>query len=209
MPRPGFSLLEVVVAVGILAILGATAVPTVVAYRDQQRIQQTAEDLTNLSLTFLTYKFPTNPFKYPRLLSHFSTQVLSTDLTSCAAPNRTYGQEGNAQTRWPVGAPYINKLIPLTGMELGIGVADNTVVRSTIPFGTGTTGTNSTVSNLHVSIPGVTYDDARALNDILDGQGDVDQVNRTNTRGAVRWTAVPDANNLVTVIYIIPAAKTC
>jgi type II secretory pathway pseudopilin PulG len=196
--RRGFSLFEAVISAAILAILGAAIVPSVVSYRTQLRLRDTANDLLEIGAAVQKYQLAANVGFYPGRLSHLSTEfVPGTDVTSC---NTTYTAAGTTVVRWRVGGPYITRLIPTTGLKFGVGVANNVLERSS-PSGT--------VGSLLLRIPQVDYEDAILLNDIIDGPLDIETVDRRNIDGAIRWPVIPSTTSTVSLLFVMPIAKTC
>lgn len=199
MTRRGFSLFEAVIAAAILAVIGAAIVPSVVAYKTQQRIQNTANDLLAIGAAVQKFELTANVGKYPGRLSHLSTQyVLLTDSTSCRT---TYNSAGATLAGWRVGGPYLDRVIPRTGLQLGVGVAIDTLHRSS---------NATTVGYLNLIIPGVAYEDALLLNNVVDGPADPETAGNLNLKGAIRWFVAPSApNNTVSLIFSMPIANTC
>lgn len=199
MTKRGFSLFEAVIAAAILALLGAAIVPSVVSYQNQKRLQDTANDLLAIGAAVQKFELIGNPGKYPGRLSHLSTEyVLSTDRTSCGT---TYSAAGATLAGWRVGGPYVDRVIPRTGLRLGVGVANDSLERSS---------NATTVGYLNLRIPGVGYEDALLLNNILDGPADPETVGLLNLKGAIRWFVAPSApTNTVSLIFSMPIGNTC
>lgn len=193
-----------VIAIAILAVLGAAIVPTATSYLDQNEIADTATQLTNLNTSINNFRKSTNVNKYPLRLSHLTTAILSTDTSSCSglAPSpstvSTYGP-GNAGAWLTEGPYYTPRLIGRNGFQLGIGTANDIMSR---------TSNNTTAGFLNITIPSIAFADAADLNTFMDGPGDLNQANRSNTTGAIQWGA-PSAADIVTVTYGVGVAKTC
>ncbi|MBA2686564.1 MAG: prepilin-type N-terminal cleavage/methylation domain-containing protein [Gemmatimonadaceae bacterium] len=199
-PRKGFSIFEAVVSAAILAILGAAILPAVASYRSQARVNQTATDLLQIGAAVQKFELTAFVGAYPGALSDLTTEFALTSSTSCVSPNRTYTAEGATLAKWRLGGPYLDKLIPQTGLLLGVGVANNTLERSSA---------NTSVGFLNLRIPGVAYEDALALNDVMDGQSDLETAGQLNLKGAIRWFVAPDASDNVSLLFAMPIGNRC
>ena len=187
----GFTITEVIVACAVLVILAAAVVPTVAGYLNRKRIKDTLATLEALGVAINS--FHTTVQNWPGRLSDLTTQIVATDRTACTAVTYTLA------SRWGSGGPFFDQAIPTSGFSLPIGVANDSLER--VP--------NSAAAGLlNIVIPNVRFQDAQAMNDITGGPGDLNQPDRSNNTGLVRWSA-PSADERVTVTYGIPVNKTC
>lgn len=185
-----------VVAITILIVLGAAIVPSSISYLAQERVASTAVRLDSLAVDIVLFRLAVTD--YPNRLRHLSEPIVNADSTACngIAPTTVVLYGGNA-AKWT--GPYSKQRFPPTGAQLGIGVANDQLVR---------TSNNTTAGFINITIPLVDFVDAVALNDYMDGQGDLNQANRTNTTGAIQW-GLPDAAEKVTVTFGVGAQKSC
>ncbi len=189
--RTAFTITEVVVSVGILTIMASLVVPAATGYLYRARIQADADMLD--SITAAKFAFTTAIDLYPGKLSHLGTQIVAGDASICnnVSPSTalvTYaaldaGQWNGSTNPTPPGhaGPYIGFPIPLTGLRLNIGTAQDQMRRTT---------NNTTAGFMQVVVPEVRYSDALALDAIVDGS-DKPGPNRTDTSGTVRWATTP------------------
>lgn len=196
--RSGFSLFETIVATGILAIIGAAILPSIAGYQKQQLIKQTAEELLTIGAAVQKFELNANVGAYPGKLSDLTNEINTGDATSCAS--RSYANEGGSVADWRVGGPYLNRVVPTTGLRLSIGVANNVLTRSS---------GNNIVGFLLLTVPNFEYEDAIALNDVVDGPGDVETVDLRNLKGAIRWYEVPSATSTVPLLFAMPVGARC
>lgn len=198
--KSGFSLTEVIIAVAVMAVLGAVVVPAITGYLDRSRVQKSAVVLNDLANALVNFR--TTVTDSPKRLSHLSTVIASADTTDCTGTSPTtfvaYGAT-NAP-KWTTAGPYYPKAISKTGFPLPIGIANDIVVR---------TSANTTAGFLKITIPNVGLSDANELNKLVDGPNDANAANQTNATGAVQWSTVPSSNLLVTVTYSVPVANSC
>lgn len=183
-------MLEMVVGMAILVILAAVVVPAVAEYKRDMDIQTTATTFNELSDSVKSFK--TVVTMYPGKLSQLSTKVAATvDLNGCGA---VFGATPAA--KWI--NPFWDVLITTQGFKLPIGTANDQLTRTT-PSGT--------AGFLQITVPNIPYDVALDLNADMDGPNDP-IIARSSTTGMIRY-GVPNASELVTLTYNIPAAKTC
>ncbi len=196
--RAGFSLFEAIIATGILAIIGAAILPSIAGNQQQRLTSQTADELLAIGAAVQKFELAANVGTYPGKLSDLTTEITVGDPTSC--PTRTYTAEAATVAKWRVGGPYLDRVVPTTGLQLSLGVANNALTRSS--------GVNL-VGSLLVTIPNVDYSDALRLNDVMDGPGDVVTVGLLNLKGAIRWTTAPGASGTVSVLFAMPVGARC
>ncbi len=196
--RAGFSLFEAVVATAILAIIGAAILPSIAGNQKQKLINQTAEELLAIGAAVQKFELNVNVGAYPGKLSDLTSEISTGDATSCAT--RTYANEAATVDKWRVGGPYLDRVVPTTGLQLSIGTANNLLTRSS---------SNNWVGFLLVTVPNFEYEDALAINDAMDGPGDVETVGLLNLKGAIRWYVAPSGTGTVSLLFAIPVAARC
>jgi prepilin-type N-terminal cleavage/methylation domain-containing protein len=198
--RRGFTILEIVIAVSVMAVLAALTIPTITRYLDQQEIDTTASTLSSLAAGVMQFQSVVSgtPFRITQL----ARNITSLDTTSCsgvgnALPRTTFTVATAA--KWANGGPFYNKATNPQGFPLPIGTANDTLFR---------TSNSSTPGFLQIRINPVRFQDAILLNDAIDGSTDVNQANRSNTTGAVQW-GLPSALETVVLTYNMPVPKGC
>lgn len=198
--RAGFTIMELVVAVSIMAILAALTIPSISRYVDDAGITSTASTLSDLAASIT--KFQSDISSSPFRLTQLARLVTANDTTSCsgvgsATPRTTFTAASAA--RWTRNGPYYTKALNVNGFPLPIGTAKDTIYRTSISTAPGF---------LQIQIPGVTFDDAMQLNTLVDGPGDPNQADRSNNSGAIQWSA-PINNDVVVLTYNIGVGKGC
>lgn len=187
--RRGFTLVEVIVALAVMLILAAVALPQMAGYLDQQRIQDTATLMATVrdALYGPSTSFRSNVGANAGRLSHLSTPLVNGDDNSCG--NNYNGGQRNS---WPNGGPYVNFVIdPTGGLRTPIGQADDLMTRIT----GGGTWLRINFNN------SVTLADAQALDLHVDGS-------LSATTGTVRWTAQA-GTDMATLHYYVAINSTC
>lgn len=175
--RSGFSLMEAVVALIITATLAAVVLPGLVRALDDARVQRGLDSLEAIASAILEYEDDINA--YPPNLFQLVTELQNGDDDSCG-DNLSNGE----RNRWD--GPYLDRIVPSTGVPVGVGVAAPTLIR--FP-----TGGNDAL--LVVVVNDVGEEDATALDARVDGDG--------MSAGTVLWTSV-EADGLVTLGWAIP-----
>lgn len=175
--HPGFTLIEVIVAVAVVLLLAAAVVPNLAGVLDRGRVDAAAESLQ--ALTDAMTEMRADNQDWPGRLSHLAWPITTSDKNICG---NTYanGKVGN----W--AGPYIDRTVPATGVPIGIGVARDSLVRQLVSGNDG---------YLIVEVTGVAEEDAIALNAKVDADNDAGG-------GTVRWTA--PSSTLVTLQYLRP-----
>ncbi|MGI8619673.1 MAG: hypothetical protein ACR2L6_11400 [Gemmatimonadaceae bacterium] len=199
--RSGFSVLEIVVSVSIVATLAVLIVPSVDALIDKVRMDLIEDTLREYedAIEKFRAKVGSNPGK----LSQLGTPITTADSDPCDP----YSSQDVAA--WPgtppAGGPYINQALPNGPFKIGtFGMAQNTLIRDPP-----TQGGVQRFHFLSYTITGVTRDDAISINERIDGSADLDPASPNNLTGTVQW-GNPDSQGFVTVTYrlIIPK-NTC
>jgi prepilin-type N-terminal cleavage/methylation domain-containing protein len=183
--RRGFSMLEVIALVAIMAILAAAVIPVTIGGVDSRAV--TAASVTLDSLRVGINRYQVEITEYPSRLSQLSDSVPVTpyDFDSCNLA--LAGDAARYQSR-PQGAPFFQRTISTTGgLPLGIGNIDDAIP------------TRTAATDMFLNIRNVRVIDGQALNDIIDGTAEVDIADGSNTAGNIRYP-VPSANGTYTVV---------
>jgi prepilin-type N-terminal cleavage/methylation domain-containing protein len=187
--KPGFTLIEIVVAATIILVLSGVIVPSLLEYLDQKRIEDTAALLAQVrdGITDKTdghfAKVAINPGRVSMLVNRPTANNAAIDDNSCAALV-TAAQ----QTAWDNNAPFVNFLIPRTGLPTPIGTAEDTLNR--VP-------NSANVGVSRIVFKTVDLTDVTALDTYVDG-GD------GAATGAIRWNVSP-----LVMFYVIPLNNKC
>lgn len=191
-----FTLVEVIVALAVMLILAAVAVPQLTGYLDQKRIEETAAQLAQVRDAL--YKSGAGNLAFYQTvgsnagyLDELTTPLVAGDLDSCQT---TFS---NAQrNNWPNGGPFLNYVITTGGMATPVGQADNLLTR-TPPNGGGGSGTLRITWTNNVSLG-----DAQALDLYVDG------VAGWNA-GTVQWTPQLGTSGVVSLHYFVVINGAC
>jgi prepilin-type N-terminal cleavage/methylation domain-containing protein len=175
--RRGFSLVEAVVALIIIATLAAVVTPGLVRAIDDARVQRGLESLETITTAILDYEDDIN--EYPPNLFQLVNELQPGDDDSCG--NNLSNGERN---RWD--GPYLDRIVPTGGVPVGVGTALPALIR--FP-----TGGNDAL--LLIVVNDVGEEDALALDRRVDGDG--------MAAGTVLWTPI-EADGLVTLGWAIP-----
>lgn len=191
--RWAFTLVEVIVALAVILILAAVAVPQLNGYLDQKRVEESGTLFAQLrdALYGPGTSFRTTVGANAGRLSQLSTPVGKGDDNSCGD-----AFTGGQTKGWDKGGPYINWVIdPAAGLRTPIGQAQDLMIR--VPTkGGGATGT------LRITFPNtVTLADAQALDVYVDGVLD-------GASGVVQWTKQA-GTDMATVWYDVLIDGTC
>lgn len=224
--RAGFTLVEVVVAAVILALLAAVTVPQIMDALDKKRVQDSYDILSeiqyaivNTAGTGFANVVRSNAASsitsfYPGKLTHLTEPILSGNVTlypnSCGAngvTGTTGGYTGgnaasgtSAQTTWTLGGPFLTRVVSATdGLALPIGQLQNTILRtitSTTAPPMGAAGA-TTPQYIRLRINSVDVNDQTQLDLLVDGTTGA-------TTGRVWYTA-----GGTTVDFVIVVANRC
>ena len=179
--RSGLTLIEIVVVIVVLLILAAAIAPSIMGSLDRERVSTAANTLQEI--TDAMSEMRKDNQDWPGRLSHLSSPITTSDKNVCGN-SYTSGKVGN----W--GGPYIDRVIPSTGLPVGIGTARDTVYRSAL---------SGQDALLTIEITSVQQDDALSLNTTVDNDGDV----AGRTTGTIQWSTT-SSEGLVTVLYYRP-----
>ena len=178
--RGAFTLVEVIVALAVVLILAAVAVPQLGGFLDQKRVEETATLMVEIRNALTS--FGTEVGDNAGRLSYLSTPIVNGDVDSCGD-----AYNGGERGGWPDGGPYVNFIIdPVAGLATPIGQVQNNLGRAT----TGTTRLRITWYNT-VALAG-----AQALDLYVDGV-------LNGTGGTVHWTPQV-GTDMATMYYDVP-----
>jgi prepilin-type N-terminal cleavage/methylation domain-containing protein len=187
----GFALVEVIVALAVLLILAAVALPQLAGYLDQKRIEATAEQLVIVrdALFKSGTGFSQVVGTHAGRLSHLVIPITSTDRSACNALYST--QERN---NWDDEGPYVNFVIDGTaGMATPIGMASNTLTRVVVA---------GQPTRLRITWPATSLTDATDLDTYVD-------VTAGWNAGTVQWTPQLGVDGVVQLTYDVVIDATC
>jgi prepilin-type N-terminal cleavage/methylation domain-containing protein len=189
--RRGFTLVEILVVVGLVVVLGAALLPMVTGGLDNARIRSSADTLAALSLGIHNPARNVGSFhrhvgRFPRALSQLTRQIVASEMDSCNVaytPAQLDAWEG----------PYVNRTIPPAGMPIPIGTVRDTMVWEGVadPASAGRVQVT-----LKILVSDVHLNDAQALGHYVDGFVD-------GAAGMIRWGA-ENSENLVILEYVVP-----
>lgn len=169
--RRGMTLMEVLIAIAILAIIAAVVIPTSAGQLRQGHSAALANQLTNLRQAIANYR--ENVGAYPASLAQLTTQPVAGDDDACGA--NLSNAELNA---WR--GPYVNQNI-VAAMPVGNALISTALIRTTV---SGTTG------DLQIEATGVDNDIALALEQQFDG-------NNNLAAGNITWTTASNGRLLL------------
>jgi prepilin-type N-terminal cleavage/methylation domain-containing protein len=191
-----FSLMEIIVALAILAILGATTLPTIKSGMDRAYVAETATRLQALRDGIYNPATGANAFfqvvgSYPGRLSQLSTAIVAQDATN--SPNSCGGSYPNgAVNKWIASGPFVKYTIePGVGLGTPMGRIDDVLIREPA---------NAAPGVLKMILPEAELDLVARLDlELNSGDG--------SGAGSVQWT--PSATNVTTMSFEIPVGNKC
>jgi prepilin-type N-terminal cleavage/methylation domain-containing protein len=187
--RPsGFTLVEIVVAIAIMAIMASVIAPSLIAFADRKRAETAAAMLEDVRVGLVgangfRAKVGKNAGKISQLTNRITAGNAAIDDDSC----------GNAykaadQTPWDGNAPFVPYMISRNGFATPIGTAEDTLNRNP--------NTNSAGVTV-VVFKNVDLRDVLLLDDVIDAGDGI-------AAGLVQWQASP-----LIMGYIIPVDNKC
>lgn len=152
--RRGFTVIEILIGIIIIAIMSAVAIPAVMGRIRDAQTSSLSQSLFSLSLAIFEYKKAVTA--YPSQLVLLAKQPQSTDLDICGATLAT----GNKYNNWR--GPYVSRELVSGGVGIGDARIVNTLRYTTTPPGT-------TPTTLYIDVSGVETQTATDMEAQFDG----------------------------------------
>jgi len=192
----GFTLIEVVVALVIVLVLAAVALPQLNGYLQQKRVDATVQQLNTIAAALTQFNVDLGNNTNAGRLSELSTPIISGNSNYSTGTDDSCGGTFTATqvTNWNNNGPFLSFLVDRdSGMVTPIGLARDSLTR--IP-------NSGNVGVLRINfINTVALEDADLLDEALNaGDG--------NAAGSVLWN-LPAVNGLVTMFFTIPVNNDC
>ena len=185
MGRSGFTFIELIVALAIMSMIAAAVTPVIFSTLDKARISTAAAALTGISDAIDA--FEDNVKEHPGTLAQLVEPIAVSQRNVCGNDYKT-GQGKGGTDEWL--GPYMDRAVPTTGIPIGVGRAENQLVRQ---------GESNKAGYLVVNVTGVSVDDLSALDLDLDGLDGPQS-------GSVRWDD-PGTASTVTLHYYKPSPR--
>lgn len=166
----GFSLAEIVVALGIVAVIAALLLANVGQFQEKARIADIVETVTTLGQALR--EFERNVGKYPSDLGLLVRKPTLSDKDVC---NNFFTQA--EIDRWR--GPYVGREIPSTGLVIEL---DTIIMQLDKDAASPVTAANA--GALEIILQNATSSTALAVDAVIDGDGSL-------TEGPIRWGKVP------------------
>jgi prepilin-type N-terminal cleavage/methylation domain-containing protein len=190
-----FSLLEVMVALAIVAVIAAVTMPTLKSAMDRALVAETAIRLQALRDGIFNPAATGNAFfqqvgATPGRLHQLSQAIVSSDATS---PNSCGGTFSNGQvTKWKASGPFVKYAVE-AGVGLGtpMGQIDDVLIREP---------PNAAAGVIKLTIAEAEIDLVERLDLELNSGDGIDA-------GSVQWT--PTTSSVTTMSYIVPVGNKC
>lgn len=188
--KAGITLVEQVVALGVIVLLGAAVIPHVIGTIDRSRVDESVASLQEIVAATTDFNLDVRAaaatIPYPGSLSQLTTAITSGSLTVTDICGDSYSAAHAAAWR----GPYISRVVPVSGIPIGIGtVADDFALV-----------TSGGATFLAIEVTGVTVEHATLANDAVDGDESLGDLG-----GTVRWSpAAGDAEGRTTLQYLRP-----
>jgi prepilin-type N-terminal cleavage/methylation domain-containing protein len=203
--RAGFTLMEVAVAAGLMAVLAAATTPSFVEFLSARDAEATARTLSAVASGVVAYEssVKTNggsTSTYPLLISSLTNPIGLSSRNSCSTPYR-FMPHRTLLASYNSAFPYATFLIPPGGLSTPLGMIQDQMVR---------TPATAAVGTLAIVMPSIDSTDAIRLERVIDGDDGTIAANRTS--GTLRITAFSgsgSARRTASVAYVIPVAARC
>jgi len=216
--REGFTLLEIAVAVAILAVLGAVVYPALASSMDRKRVTTSIAVLRDLTSTLDRYdtllhnlascsgtgNCDRSSGRYPLMLSHMIDSITTggasvTGVTSCLSnttTDRAYTRDNPTPlTGWRNNGPFFDRDFARgVGFRIPIGLVRDTLVRSPRLVATSTAARQREYGILQIQVDSILAWDLREMKMLVDGYLD-------GTQGTVRWTAVANSDSIIQPVF--------
>lgn len=200
-PFAGFSLVELVVALAVILILAAVALPNLTGYLDQRRVDATATQLAAIRDALYNpaagaITFSQNVGANAGRLSELDSVIVSGDASYATGTDNSCGAtfSNGERNKWISNGPFTTyNSERAAGMMFPIGMAQDSLTR--IPF-------SANPGVLRLTFLSVTLDDARMLDETIDA------TNGWNA-GIVQWTPQNGVSGLVTMYYRVTINGVC
>ena len=198
-----FTLVEVVVALAVVLILAAVAVPSVAGYLQQQRVEATAAQLATVRDALYNPAAGANAF-FQKItsanagrLSELEEVIIASNATYATGTDNSCGNAFSTGERnnWLANGPFmVYNSERSTGMMTPIGLVEDTLTR--IP-------NSATSGKLRLTFKNnVELSDAQLLDAFVDG-GD------GYLAGVVQWTPQNGTNGIVSLYYLVTINNVC
>jgi type II secretory pathway pseudopilin PulG len=187
-PRCGVTFVEIIVAVTIVAVIGAVVAKNVMGHADRVRVTESIAILEQLRLA--AYRFDSATDRFPRRVNHLHTPITGTETNLCGVTTYSTKGAGAEVTAWQSaarGGPFWEYPTTPTGFPIPIGTVSDTLAR--VPA----TAANEdrTFGTMQFVVRNVSDDDVTEINLLVDADN-------SSTGGAVRWTSVGGGLNTMT-----------
>ncbi|HEY4304053.1 MAG TPA: type II secretion system protein [Gemmatimonadaceae bacterium] len=203
--RAGFTLIEVAVAAGLMAILAAATTPSFVEFLASHDAQATAKTLSAVASGVAAYESSvktngTSTNTYPQLISSLTNPITLASKNSCSTSYSTTTSTTLLST-YTAAFPYVTFLIPTGGLSTPLGMIQDQLVR---------TPANASVGTLSIVMPAVDSTDAIRLEREIDGDDGTIAANRTSgTFRITSFSGTGSARRTASVAYVLPVGPKC
>jgi len=183
-PHPGFSMVEVLVALAIAALLSAVLIPAIIGKVQDARRSALSQTLFALSQGIAEYRKAVT--RYPPTLTVITTPPIAGVTTDLCGGSNFLSQANVNNWR----GPYVSRELLSSGVSMADGVIQNTLRRAT----------SSTSVYLLMDVVGV---ERRTATDL---ESDLDGAVSDSTAGTIRFTSAAAPPGTVNLSYSIPIA---
>lgn len=175
-PRPGYTLIEVLVTLALLVVLAVIVVPVLARERAAERVDRADVELK--TITDAADAFADDVGEWPASLTQLVFPLVAGDVDVCGA-TYSVGERG----RW--AGPYLSRSVAAGGLPVGIGLVASTL----------TVTPGGDIDYLVLTVGEVEESDVLGLDAQVDDDADPGA-------GTVRWAAA--GSGQVTVSWMIP-----